>query len=152
MSAPSQPYGPGTPAVRRFLVHFAGLGVHDRARVVAAYDAARITMGWQRAEQLLAVTIERSGREAARDALSGPLLQLVRHRRADAVTDAPTDATHSTRAHTDDESLADIDAVAEPALAALLALLVRDLIEAAAFDTLVAPFDGVLAIDGRPSD
>ena len=74
---PQQPYGPNTAPVRRFLVQFAGLGAGARAQVTQAYAAQSATRAWAVAESALAHAIERSGREAQRDALSGPLLQLV---------------------------------------------------------------------------
>ena len=126
------PYGPQSAAVRRFLVQFAGLGGEDRARVVAAYEAASRSPAWARAERALGETITRSDREAARDALCGPLLPLVRR------ADAPLPAS-------DDEALATLDPIAEPALAALLTLVVRDLLDAATADCLLQPFTGIVA-------
>lgn len=123
------PYGPNTAAIRRFLVRFAGLGRADRAAIVSAYTAHSATRDWHAAEAALATAIERSGREPQRDALSGPLLQLVR--RPDAAVPASASA---------DDALATLDPIAEPALAALLALLVQDLLGAHQVTTLYAPF------------
>ncbi|MCA2993276.1 hypothetical protein [Gemmatimonas sp.] len=128
----AQPYGPNTAGVRRFLVQLAGLGKEDRGLVVARYAQARTTVSWRAAEQHLATAIARSGREPQRDALTGPLLQLVRP------VNAPAPAT-------DDDALALLDPVAEPALAALLALLVEELLPPEAVETLSAPFAGVIA-------
>lgn len=133
MSASTQPYGPQSAAIRAFLVHFAGLGADDRARVVAAHHALADSREWHSAERQLADVVERSGRENFRDALSGPLLQLVR---------VPGRALPTDEA----EGLDALDPVAEPALAALLALLVSDLLAASAARTLLAPFDGVLSL------
>lgn len=130
------PYGPNTSAVRRFLVQLAGLGRVDREAVVAAYAARCSTRQWYAAEAALGTAIERSGREPQRDALSGPLLQLVR--RNDPVASAPV---------TEDEALAALDPIAEPALAALLALLARDLLSDQQVKTLCAPFAGVIAVE-----
>ncbi len=125
----SAPYGPGTPAVRRFLVQLAGLGAVAREQVVARYAASSRTSAYAAAETALGDAIERSGRTDARDALAGPLLQLVR--RADAA-DSP------------DDELAALDPIAEPALAALLALIVADLLPRDTVALLYAPFDDVI--------
>ena len=74
----SLPYGPQTAAVRGFLVRLAGLSAADRAAVVARYDVVVATRAYQIADTRLGDVISRSGREEARDALSGPLLQLVK--------------------------------------------------------------------------
>lgn len=132
MSDSPQPYGPNTPAIRRFLVRFAGLGTNDRDAVVVRYGAASNTRLYQLAEVALATAIERSGRESLRDALSGPLLQLVRRPNAPAPTD--------------DDALESLDPVAEPALAALLALLAMDLLTAAQVDALYTAFDDVIPL------
>ncbi|MBL0940957.1 MAG: hypothetical protein IBJ03_18880 [Gemmatimonadaceae bacterium] len=130
----AHPYGPNTSAIRQFLVQLAGLGTSDRARVVAAYEHTAATANWQRAESRLAAVIERSGREASRDALTGPLMQLVRHSTTPtALSDNASDA----------EVMATLDPVAEPALAALLALLVRDLLSAEDATLLLSPFDAI---------
>lgn len=129
-----RPYGPGTASIRRFLVRLAGLGTLDRAQVVARYETQSRTRTWQAAEAVLATTVERSGREPQRDALSGPLLQLVRPSGAVASVD-------------EDEALAQLDPVAEPALAALLALLVKDLLPEDMLTTLLEPFAGVITVD-----
>lgn len=133
MSAQSLPYGPNTAAVRRFLVRLAGLSAADRAGIVAAYDAALQDRTWSTAEHELGVTIERSGREAARDALAGPLLQLVQRPGAEATSE--------------DDALDTLDPIAEPALAALLSLLVRDLLDPAHVHALYAPFAPHLPFD-----
>jgi hypothetical protein len=131
MTAAALPYGPETPAIRRFLVRFAGLGARDRGAIVSAWVQQSPTPAYVAAEAMLAHTIERSGREPARDALSGPLLQLVR-REGTAVAPGDPDA---------------LDPVAEPVLAALLALLVRDLLEKAAFNALYAACAGLLPLE-----
>jgi len=109
----SQPYGPETAAVRRFLVRLAGLGATDRAAVVARYETVAATRAYEAADARLGDVITRSCREEARDALSGPLLQLVKRPTPDA---SP-------------ESEIALEPIAEPALAALLALMVRDLLD-----------------------
>lgn len=123
----AQPYGPATPHIRRFLAALAGLSASDRTEVVTRYRAAESLPAWASAERALATALAGSDREAARDAAAGPLLQLLRV--------APPD---------DADPLASLDAVAEPALAALLALLVRDVLTPAVFDVLIEPFATVL--------
>jgi len=128
-AASTSPY---PPSVRRFLVQFAGLGATSRAEVVARHAALVNTPLYESAEQLIGETIERAGRSDSRDALAGPFLQLVRR------TDAPA---------TTDDVLAMLDPIAEPALAALLALLVADLVPAATVDVLCEPFKPFITID-----
>ncbi len=125
------PYGPATPNVRRFLVQFAGLGAETRRAVLARHATVVDTPAYVAAERLIGETIERSGRTDARDALAGPLMQLVR------ATDANIPG---------DDALAMLDPIAEPALAMLLALLVADLVPAAAVDVLCSPFASVLSV------
>ncbi|WP_396203455.1 hypothetical protein [Gemmatimonas sp.] len=144
MRAPLSPgpetYGPNTAAIRRFLVRLAGLGIEARSRVTDAYAAEVSTRAWVLAETALATAIERSGREPQRDALSGPLLQLVQRDRGAAATATAAEATD------EDRVLDTLDPVAEPALAALLALLVCDLLDGAQLARLMAPFEGVIAL------
>ena len=122
------PYGPNTPAVRRFLVDFAGLSQSDRAEVVARYTTLSADSAWQLAERELGRVIVASGRESAQQALAGPLLQLVRRA-----------STHNNAELTDDADV-ELDDVAEAALAALLALLAQDLLSAEHRRTLLSPF------------
>jgi hypothetical protein len=151
MTVPALPYGPETPAIRRFLVRLAGLGGADRRAIVSAWERHSASPAYTVAEAALALVIERSGRESARDALSGPLLQLVR---SPAHRDGASDAT-SAVASNDASDTEALDPVAEPALAALLALLVRDLLDPAAFEALYAacadhiPLDDVLGTRAR---
>lgn len=126
------PYGPNTPAVRRFLVDFAGLSQSDRANVVARYTQLSADNAWQQAERELGRVIVASGRESAQQALAGPLMQLVRRA-------APAAAADSTQ-----DEAPELDDVAEAALAALLALLAQDLLSVEQRRTLLAPFVDVL--------
>lgn len=162
MRAPITPgpetYGPNTAAIRRFLVRLAGLGIEARSRVTDAYAAEASTRAWVLAETALATAIERSGREPQRDALSGPLLQLVQRDRgaaapnaaptaAPSVARSPAEASIGEAGATDEDRVLDtLDPVAEPALAALLALLVCDLLDSAQLARLMAPFEGVIAL------
>jgi hypothetical protein len=122
------PYGPNTPAIRRFLVRFAALGTAQRAMVVAAYAERAESTGWMRAELQLGETMESSGRTDIPDAIAGPLMQLVR---------TPGDTG------SDDA----IDPIAEPALAALLSIAVADLLPAQAQATLYAPFAATIPFE-----
>lgn len=139
MSEPnsSAPYGPMTASVRAFLVRFAGLSAADRRDALAAFQRNATSPTWLGADRVLGDTIERAGRTDWRDALAGPLLQLVRRTASDA-----SPATLS------DDDIDALDPIAEPALAALMALLVRDLLPATVFDTLYAPFATLIPVSG----
>ena len=126
----SLPYGPQTAAVRGFLVRLAGLSAADRAAVVARYDVVVATRAYQIADTRLGDVISRSGREEARDALSGPLLQLVKKPGS---AGAP-------------ELELELEPIAEPALAALLALMVRDLLDDATLHSLTDAFSEAIPL------
>ena len=136
------PYGPATASVRRFLVRLAALDADARESVLERFAAIASSRAFVSADAALAETIERSGRGDAQDALAGPLLQLVRHR-GEVASSATSDAV--------EEEEPELDALAEPALAALLALLVRDLLPASHFRTLYGAFDAVIPAD-TPDD
>ncbi len=135
----SSPYGPNTARVRRFLVRLAALGHVERAQVVARFASLSGGRAFATAEVALADAIERSGRADARDALGGPLLQIARHM----VPDGPAANTADEEA----DALDDLDPVAEPALAALMALLAEDLISAEHRRLLYSAFDEVIPLD-----
>ncbi len=124
----TQPYGPNTAAVRGFLVRLAGLGVADRELVVARHEALAHTREYEIADAALGEAITRSGRDDARDALTGPLLQLVKSADSAAGEAVP------------------LEPIAEPALAALLALLVRDLLSDDVVHVLTEPFAGIIPL------
>ena len=132
-SESTQPYGPATPAVRRFLVRLAALGPSEREQVVTRHAAESLTRPWHHAENALGTLIERSGRSNAQEAVSGPLLQLVRRH------DAPPPSSEA-------EALQALDPLAEPALAALLALMMQDLMTPHDFTTLYAPFAELIPV------
>ena len=127
------PYGPATPAVRQFLVRLAGLGASARGEAVRRFEEIAPTPAFVAAELRLAETIERAGRTDARDALAGPLLQLVRKSEEQIGNSTVADDGEA-------DVLAQLDPIAEPALAALLALLVADLLPPSITDQLYAPF------------
>ncbi len=145
----SMPYGPATASVRRFLVQLAALDLNAHDTVVARFNACLPTRPFHAAELELGEVVERSGRADARDALAGPLMQLVRQRDTDLDAATPNDAETSPNA-------IPLDPIAEPALSALLALLVRDLLPSASFNILYSAFDEVIPqeslFDSRPGE
>ena len=112
------PYGPNTSRVRRFLVQLAALGEADRNAVCGEYDRLSRTSTWAAAEAELGRIMEASGRSELQTALSGPFLQLVG---SGDTEDAPGQ-------------------IAEPALGAVLAIVLSDLLPAEQFTTLYEPF------------
>jgi hypothetical protein len=120
------PYGPSTPTVRRFLQRFAALDAAAWDTAAADFHAAERTPAFASADQALALAIERSGRVAERDAVLGPLLQLVRPAGGEPATEHP---------------------VAAAALGAVLALVVHDVMDAGAFRVLYAPFATLIPLD-----
>ena len=130
--SPQAPYGPQTPAVRRFLQRFAALSAADWDAAVEAYAAAAVTAAYTAADRDLARAVERAGRTGERDAVLGPLAQLVR---------VDADPLH---APVDGEPPVAMHRVAEAALAALLALVVRDVLPPRAFAVLYAPFEAMI--------
>lgn len=128
------PYGPNTPAVRRFLQRFAALRAADWEQAARRYVDGAGTAAFAAADRALAQAVERTGRTTERDAVVGPLVQLVR------------DAPLAPRRTDDDDGLALLPPVAEAALAALLALVVRDVVPERAFDTLYAPFAELIPV------
>ena len=131
MTSPAAPYGPSTAAIRRFLQRLAALTPAEWAEAARAYATIADSPRFRAADRALGGAIDRAGRTAERDAALGPLLQLVR---ADAPPDAAPDAEVA------------LDPVAEPALAALLALLARDLLPAETVATLYAPFASLIPL------
>ncbi len=119
----AQPYGPHTADVRVFLRGLAELSAEEHARVVDVWARASTTTAFARADRVLADTMVRVHREAERDAAAGPLLQMLRTR---------------------DEAPSALDPIAEPALAALMALVLRDVLPSTTFDTLVAPLAALI--------
>ncbi len=126
-------YGPGTPLVRRFLLQLAGLGAAECERVVSRYRDIVDAPAFVAAERILGETIARSGRDSARDALAGPLLQLVGE--FDPLAD-PRDA------------LTSLSEIAEPATAAILALVAADVLPPETFAALYRPFAEVMPFSG----
>ena len=109
------PYGPNTAAVRRFLQRFAALDAAQWQEAADRFTQLETTPRFRAADQALAGAIERTDRGAERDAVLGPLLQIVG---------------------------GDEEPVAPAALSAALALVMRDVLDENHFATLfgaVAP-------------
>ncbi|MBV9879481.1 MAG: hypothetical protein JO180_03250 [Gemmatirosa sp.] len=119
------PYGPHTRIVRRFLQRFAALDDAQWLTAAAAFEALEGTRTFTAAETALATAVERAGLAAARDAVVGPLLQIVRG--ADGGEEHP---------------------VAAAALGAALALVAADSIAERDFDTLYGPFAALVPVEG----
>lgn len=130
------PYGPNTAAVRRFLQRFAALAPEEWTAAAAAYEALQPTPAFRGADRALSAAVQRAGREGERDAVLGPLLQLVR------VADASRVAPGLPGPDAIDLGAAPLALapVAEAALAATLALVVHDVLTPSAFTTLYGPF------------
>ncbi len=129
------PYGPFTAQIRRFLQQFATLTLEAEAAIVTEYGVAITLPEYQAAERVLGAAIARSGRESERDALGGPLLQLVQGHR-------PSPDTGPSVASEDPGAIAtSLRPIAEPALAALLAILMQDVLSAERSTQLYAPFE-----------
>lgn len=132
------PYGPASASIRRFLVQLAALGPVARAGVVQRYRDLSSSDDYHAAESMVGDVIARSARTVARDALGGPFMALMRP------TPSPDRSSDTgLPPHESD----DLDPVAEPALGALLALLVRDLIDDEQFAALYAPFAAVIPLE-----
>ena len=134
------PYGPFTVQVRRFLQKLAALTPEDEHAVVREFERVAVTPEYQAAERVLGSAIARSGRERERDALGGPLLQMLRPTAEDAASAPGADEPKSPPS----ASASAFRPVAEPALAALLAVLMQDVLSAELLARLYAPFDRVL--------
>ncbi|MDQ6612411.1 MAG: hypothetical protein M3Y64_08255, partial [Gemmatimonadota bacterium] len=91
---------------------------HRAVSVLPAFASAELALG---------LLVAQAGRESERDALAGPLLLLVCERGAEALTADTVEPV--------------LRAIAEPALAALLALLMRDLLAPRDFSALYEPFE-----------
>ena len=119
------PYGPATAVIRKFLVQLAALDRAPHDDIISSYATLASTSRFDSADQQLSEAIARSGRTDARDALFGPFLQLMREREADG--DASEEMV--------------LDPIAESALAALMSLLVHDLLPHDVLATLYAPYE-----------
>jgi hypothetical protein len=128
------PYGPNTPAVRRFLQRLAARSAADCATAARAYLGLQGSASFRAADRALGEAIEKSERTDARDAVVGPIVQLV--------------SGHAEKLASDvDAAAVTTDDIAEAALAAALAIMVGDVIPADAFEVLYRPFAGIIPIE-----
>jgi hypothetical protein len=129
----SLPYGPNTAAVRRFLQRLAGKPAADCVAAARRYVALQGTPAFVAADRALGHALESSGRTDPRDAVVGPIVQLM--------------GGHAERLASEPE-LAGVtsDDMAECALAAALALIVGDVIAGDALEVLYRPFAGIIPI------
>lgn len=134
-----RPYGPRTPQLRHFLQRLAAQPAVVWLAAARRWADAAADVRVQRADRALGDAIARLGRETERDALVGPILQLAR--RAAAFPAGDDDVAH-------------VERLAEPALAAALALLVADALPASHVERLYAPFADAIPLapdaDGAP--
>lgn len=130
----SDPYGPNTAIVRRFLQRLAGKPATDCAAAARVYLSLQGTPALIAADRAVATAFEESERTDARDAVVGPIVQLMNG--------------HASRLETD-PALAGVslDDMAEAALAATLGLIVGDIIAADALEVLYRPYAGLIPIE-----
>src|SRR5512133_3355511 len=114
---PPQPYGPNTDAVRRLLQRLAALPPEEWARLAQLYEGLARTASFAAADRSLGETIAAAGREAEGEAVVGPVVQLA------------TDAAERVARAMGGDSTPEPDRFAEPALAAALAVIARDLLD-----------------------
>ena len=130
----TQPYGPNTAVVRRFLQRFAALRPREWEDAAGEFERLQATRAFAAADRALEAAVSGAGREDARDAVVGPLVQLVQ-----LAPRTPDQATAPDEVPT-------MHPVAEAALAALLALITRDVLPSSAFATLYAPFAALVPV------
>src|SRR5687767_1166823 len=115
------PYGPNTSVVRRFLQRLAGKPASDCATAARAYLSLQGTPALIAADRALGEALEGSGRTDARDAVVGPIIQLM--------------SGHAARLEADPSlSGVSLDDMAEAALAAALGLIAGDILAADALE------------------
>lgn len=128
---PPLPYGPNTAVVRRFLQRLAGKPTADCTVAARTYLALQGTPELVTADRLLGAAIERSGRTDARDAVVGPIVQLMSGHQERLTGPQGPNAPRE-------------DDLGEAALAAALALIARDVIPGEAFEVLYRPFNELI--------
>jgi hypothetical protein len=124
---PPLPYGPNTNAVRRLLQRLAALPPEEWARLAQLYEGLARTASFAAADRSLGETIAAAGREAEGEAVVGPVVQLA------------TDAAERVARAMGGDSTPEPDRFAEPALAAALAVIARDLLDEQQFQLLYGP-------------
>jgi hypothetical protein len=135
-SPPAAPYGPRTPRVRHFLQRLARQPAVVWLAAARLFAAQRDTPALRRADRALGQAVDRHGRARERDALVGPVVQMARR------------AVPAGMGEADDEAL--LERLAEPALAAALALLVEDVLATEHVAALYAPFAEAVPRDELP--
>ncbi len=130
----ADPYGPNTAIVRRFLQRLAGKPATDCAAAARVYLSLQGTPPLIAADRAVAKAIEETDRTEARDAVVGPIIQLMNG--------------HAARVESD-PALAgvNLDDMAEAALAAALGLIVGDVIAADALEVLYRPYAEMIPIE-----
>ncbi|HET7457672.1 MAG TPA: hypothetical protein VFJ74_08445 [Gemmatimonadaceae bacterium] len=146
---PPLPYGPNTDAVRRLLQRLAAAPAEAWDAAAAHYEALARTPRYAAAERALATAVTAAGRERERDAIVGPLVQIAgdaaeRVLRATSAARPGTPTPHASPEDAEDESA---NRFAEPALAAALALVVRDVLPQSAFEALYEAVGGMVRVE-----
>ncbi len=128
------PFGPGTPAVRRFLEAIQGLTTEQWREVIEAWRTT-LTNAWHDAASAVTAAVAESDRRPAREELLSELGDITRRTRWDRGEAAgnSTQALESTAYYV--------------ASLAALALLVHDRITRPEFDALYLPFGGVIPLE-----
>ena len=133
------PYGPNTAAVRRFLQRLAGKPASDCITAARTYLALQGTPELATADRALGHALESSGRTDARDAVVGPIIQLMSgHAEKLDLSGVPGEMT--------------VEDLAEAALAAALGLIVGDVIPAQMLEILYRPFAEIIPLEGIEKD
>ena len=134
----TQPYGPNTAAVRRFLQRLAGKPATDCIAAARTYLALQGTAEFAVADRALGHALETSGRTDARDAVVGPLVQLM--------------AGHASKLDADITGGLTVDDLAEAGLAAALGLIVGDIVPGPVLELLYRPYAGIIPIEDIEGD
>ncbi len=133
------PYGPATQLVRQLLVALAARPTRDWLVLATDFRRRSTMRDVQAADRALGHAIQRAGLEPARDAVVGPVLQLAHN-----VATAPDGAAAA--------AALDTEALAEAALAAVLAVLASPVLDASLTDALYAHVEPIvprIALDPR---
>ena len=124
---PPLPYGPNTNSVRRLLQRLAALPPEEWARLAQLYEGLARTASFAAADRALGEAIAAAGREAEGEAVVGPVVQLA------------TDAAERVARSMGGDATPEPDRFGEPALAASLAVIARDLLDEQQFQLLYGP-------------
>lgn len=132
LAVKAQPYGPQSAEIKRFLRDLAALSPEAHDAVCEQWRVLRQTPAFARADRALGEAMVRANRESERDAAAGPLLQMLR---IESVSKNPKQVQDAPQP---------LDPIAEPALAALMALVVRDVLPDDVFALLVRPLSSLV--------